>query len=171
MGLRRNPALRTSSGGSTVTGPTHLQRPRARRRSRTSSSVTRAGAPTMQRLTALRAHFDEQEIVEITWVNALEQYFNRASTAGSGSGRTALRARRGRAAASARLGHAARLGAVALGSSASRVGRHSGRRGRGATPGRAAKRTAADRARGERHPTEGAEVPSGRGSLPSATST
>ena len=76
MGLRRNPALRNKLGrlDGYRTDLTFSARERAALAY--VEQVTRERRADDATFAALRAQFDEQEIVEITWVNALEQYFN-----------------------------------------------------------------------------------------------
>jgi alkylhydroperoxidase family enzyme len=76
MALRRNPALQGKLArlADYRTDPAFSARERAALAY--VEAVTRERRADEAVFAALREHFDEREIVEITWVNALEQYFN-----------------------------------------------------------------------------------------------
>lgn len=76
MGLQRTPSLRSQLGRLDAyrTDPAFSARERAALAY--VEQVTRERRADDATFAALRAQFDEGEIVEITWVNALEQYFN-----------------------------------------------------------------------------------------------
>jgi alkylhydroperoxidase family enzyme len=76
MALRRHPELadKLARIADYRTAPVFSDRERAALAYVESATrARRVDAPTFA---ALRRHFSEEEIVEITWVNALEQYFN-----------------------------------------------------------------------------------------------
>jgi alkylhydroperoxidase family enzyme len=76
MALRRNPGL----GGKLARIADYRTDPAFSDRERAAlayvESATRERRVDDLTFAALRRHFSEEEIVEITWVNALEQYFN-----------------------------------------------------------------------------------------------
>lgn len=76
MALERNPGLRDKLGRLDAyrTDPAFSARERAALAY--VEQVTRERRADDATFAALRAHFDERAIVEITWVSALEQYFN-----------------------------------------------------------------------------------------------
>ena len=76
MALKRNPALRTKLGRIDVyrTDPAFSDRERAALAY--VESIARTHHVDDATFAELQRCFDENEIVEITWVNALEQYFN-----------------------------------------------------------------------------------------------
>lgn len=76
MALRRNPTLREKLGRIDAYRTDPIFSARERAALVYVEQVTRERHADDATFAALRAQFDEQEIVEITWVNALEQYFN-----------------------------------------------------------------------------------------------
>lgn len=76
MALKRNPALRTKLGRLDAyrTDPVFSEREQAALAY--VESIARTHQVDDATFAELRRVFDENEIVEITWVNALEQYFN-----------------------------------------------------------------------------------------------
>jgi alkylhydroperoxidase family enzyme len=76
MALQRHPELADKLGriGDYRTDPAFSDRERAALAY--GESATRERRVDDLTFAALRRHFTEEEIVEITWVNALEQYFN-----------------------------------------------------------------------------------------------
>ena len=76
MALRRNPELREKLGRLDAHRTDPIFSARERAALAYVESVTRQHHVDDVTFAALRRHFGEDEIVEITWVNALEQYFN-----------------------------------------------------------------------------------------------
>jgi alkylhydroperoxidase family enzyme len=76
MALRRNPALREKLGRLDAFRTDPLFSARERAALAYVEAIARDHRVDDVTFAALRRHFDESEIVEITWVNALEQYFN-----------------------------------------------------------------------------------------------
>jgi alkylhydroperoxidase family enzyme len=76
LALRRNPMLRDKLGRLDAYRIDPAFSARERAALAYVESITRTRRVDDATFAALRAEFDEREIVEITWVNALEQYFN-----------------------------------------------------------------------------------------------
>ncbi len=76
MALRRNPELKAKLGRLDAHRTDPIFSARERAALAYVESVTRHHRVDDVTFAALRRHFNEEEIVEITWVNALEQYFN-----------------------------------------------------------------------------------------------
>jgi len=80
IALRRKPELGEKLGRLAAYRTDPLFTARERAALAYVESVTREHRVDDVTFAALRRHFDENEIVEITWVNALEQYFNAINT-------------------------------------------------------------------------------------------
>ena len=85
MALKRNPELRTKLGRLDAYRTDPIFSARERAALAYVESIARDHRVDDATFAELRRVFDESEIVEITWVNALEQYFN-AINAGLGIG-------------------------------------------------------------------------------------
>ena len=76
VALRRNPDLQQKLGRLDAYRTDSLFSARERAALAYVESIAREHRVDDVTFAALRRHFDDAEIVEITWVNALEQYFN-----------------------------------------------------------------------------------------------